>query len=128
MIVRTDKGLEERPGLSGHLPEKDRLVAVSYTSRRSSGRLIHQAMAGEANPGPEWAPPPASASDPPHHQIERRGRGEDRPNPHRSVGADQVRADSLVQAVEGLHSNKRVRVNHIRPAVRTIASRLKNAS
>ena len=62
MIFRADERLEECPRLSGKLPKKDGLVSRQPCSRRASGRLIHQAIAGEANQRASMGPATASAA------------------------------------------------------------------
>ena len=63
VVLRADEGLEERPGLARESCAGTRSARrVSRASRRASGRLIHQAMAGEASHSSRTGAASASAA------------------------------------------------------------------
>ena len=126
MIFRADEGLEERPGLARQLAQELRAAqASSLASRRVSGRLIHQAIAGEANQSSRIGPATTSVGRLHERQTQMRRR---RPAPGPiHIGAEEVPRPSRLAAPdppEGFHSSKPPGEITIRQSVRTIASRL----
>ena len=128
MILRADEGLEERPGFPGKLPEKEGLI------RREPCFAAGERPADP--PGDSGGDKPETQNGPSHNQggrswkreSDHRGSGNERGDPHGPT--EPARSVRLLrsESPDGFHSRSRLCVISIRQAVRTIASRLKNAS
>ena len=128
MIFRADEGFEERPGFPGKLPQKEGLI------RRQPCFAAGERPADP--PGDSGGDKPEAQYGPSHSQRGRfrcserdhRGSGNDWGDPHRPTRADEVVRLLRSGSPDGFHSSSRLCVISIRQTVRTIASRLKNAS
>ncbi len=90
MIVRSDEFLEERPGLSGQLPEKDCLVGRQMHFGASDRLADPPRDSGGGKPEPQNRDSHIQRSGLRQRQIHRRGRGKNGPDPHHPTVGDEV--------------------------------------
>ena len=129
VVFRADEGFEERPGLARNLPEKKDLIGRQPRFAARERPADPPGDRGGGKPEEQYRPGHRQRGRLRCRQIDRRGRGDDGRDPHRPAGGEEAPCGSSRSgSPDGFHSSSRLRVTSIRPSVRTIASRLKNAS
>ena len=90
MIFWTDELFEERPGLSGKLPEKDGLAASQIHYAPSDRLADPPCDRGGSTPEAQNGQRHFKRARRRQRQIDHRGNGKNRPDPHRPTEGDEV--------------------------------------
>src|SRR3990172_353375 len=90
MIFRADEGLEKRPGLSGKLPEKKGLVSRQPCSAASERSADPPRDNRGKKPEAQYGPGRCERRRPRTSQVDHRGNGNDRGDPHGPVSSKEA--------------------------------------
>ena len=106
VIFRADESFEERPGFSGKLPEKEGLVSRQSCSGTSERPADPPGDSGGEKPEAQDGSSHAERRRSRKRQINHRDNGDDRGNPHRPAGGDEVPAAMAIRVARRIPLQK----------------------